>query len=134
MVSATSILIEGIAGALTNAYGPSSFTANPSFWQFALHWYFGYAVGVIDLVLIVLAVRSGNSRFVALAAVTLLAVAAAGASGMLFVRSSPNDQTYSIAMAVSFAVAFVANVILNVLIGRQLRTVRPGSPTVAASP
>ncbi len=134
MASSTVILIEGIAGGLTNEYGPSTFTANPNFWQFAFHWYFGYLVGIVALILLVFAVRSRNSRYIALSAVTLAAVASAGVFGMLFVRTSPNDQTYSSAMAASFAVAFVASVLLNILVGRQFRTPPAESPSSAATP
>jgi len=114
VVSMAGLIFQYIAGLLTNAYSPSSgFTNNTDYWAINWHWTFGYALGVIALVLLVLSALTRRGAYIVLAAVTFAGVASAGVFGMLFVNSSPNAPVYSIAMGVAFLVSFSANFLLS---------------------
>jgi hypothetical protein len=123
IVTTAALVVQYIAGLLTNAYAPASgFTTNSDWWAINIHWTFGYAL-------------TRRGRYVGLAVVTLLGVIAAGFAGMAFVASTPNAPIYSVEMGVAFLVAFTTSFLLAGMTMMTGGTVRTSPATTStASP
>jgi uncharacterized membrane protein YkgB len=136
VVTTAGLVVQYIAGLLTNAYAPASgFTTNSDWWAINIHWTFGYVLGILAIILVIVAALTRRGRYVALAVVTLLGVIAAGFAGMAFVASTPNAPIYSVEMGVSFLIAFIASFLITgmtMMGGGMVRT--SPSTTSTASP
>jgi UDP-N-acetylmuramyl pentapeptide phosphotransferase/UDP-N-acetylglucosamine-1-phosphate transferase len=106
---AIDLVIQYIAGVGTNAYAPvTGFTMNTAFGIYNVHWLNGFALGILSIVLVIIAVISWQARNIAPAVVSLVAVLVAGIAGMAFVNSTPNPPWATITMGLAFLVAFGA--------------------------
>ena len=107
------LVIQYVAGLLTNAYGPSAgFTDNTSFPALNLHYLNGDFLGVVAIIVVVVAAFTRQVRFIALSVVMLAAILVAGIAGMAFVSSTPNNPVDTVLMGVAFLVAFWAQLLL----------------------
>ncbi|HEV2519415.1 MAG TPA: hypothetical protein VGX00_02175 [Thermoplasmata archaeon] len=114
MVTMAGLTVQYVAGLLANAYAPSNgFTENTDYWQLNLHWDFGYVLGALALILLIVAALTRKRTFIGLSTVTFAGVLSAAIFGMLYVRSTPNDPLFTVAMGFSFLVAFTSNFILT---------------------
>jgi hypothetical protein len=134
VITTAALVVQYIAGLLTNAYAPASgFTSNSDWWAINLHWTFGYVLGVLAIILVIVAALTRRGLYIALAVVTLLGVLAAGFAGMAFVSSTPNAPIYSVEMGVAFLVAFITSFLLAGMTMMGGGTGRP-SPSTASTP
>lgn len=126
------LVIQYIVGMGTNVYAPvAGFNSSTDFGLYDFHWDNGWALGVLSIVLVVVAVLSGRARNIAPSVVSLAAVLVAGFAGMAFVSSTPNPAWATLTMSIAFLVSFGA----MISFGFQLRTgnTSPVVPAAAAS-
>ena len=131
VITTALLVVQYIAGLLTNAYAPASgFTSNSSWWALNIHYTVGMVLGILAIILVIVAALTRRGLYIALAVVTLVGVLAAGFAGMAFVGSSPNAPIYSVEMGVAFLVAFITSLMLagrTMMSGGMVRTSPPTS-------
>jgi hypothetical protein len=105
---ALDLVIQYIAGALTNAYAPAAgFNQNTSFGVYDVHWLNGYVLGVLLIVTLIVVALSRQHRNLAIVVVSFIGFLSAAVSGMAYINSSPNNPVDTSIMAISFLVAFI---------------------------
>ena len=121
------LVIQYIAGLGTSAYAPANgFTMNTDFPIYDVHWLNGYALGVLSIILVLVAVFSRQVRNIAPAVVALAAVIVAAVAGMVFVNSIPNPPIATVTMGIAFLVAFSTGTAW--MIGLRMSGTAPSSP------
>ncbi|MGA8302226.1 MAG: hypothetical protein WA691_06010 [Thermoplasmata archaeon] len=124
------LVAQYFSGLWTNVYAPAMFTSNSAFPSLNAHYFIGFALFFVGIVVVILAGLSRNWRLILGGIVVVVAVLLAGIFGSAFVGSSPNNPIDSFAMGAMFLVALFANSAI-LMVGSRAR--RPlGSPATAA--
>lgn len=100
------LLVQYLSGIWTNLYSTSMFTSNSSSPSLDAHYDGGFALGLLGIVAIALAVLTRRARLIGQSAALFLWIVVAGIAGMAFVGNTPNPAIDSFTMAVAFLLAF----------------------------
>ncbi len=100
------LFVQYVSGIWTNVYAPAMFTSSSSSSALDAHYDGGFALGLLAIVAIAVAVVSRRARLIGQSVGLLLWIAIAGIAGHEFVSQSPNPPVDSVAMAVAFLLAF----------------------------
>lgn len=134
------LLFQYLLGLWTNVYAPSQFSSFDSGANYApalnVHIVNGDVLFLLSLALVVLAAISRRARLVVPATILAVSIYIAGAFGMAYVNSTPNNPVYSFGMGTMFLAALfsaAALLMLSVRVQRSPKAPLPvptsGTPT-----
>jgi hypothetical protein len=103
------LFVQYALGLWTNLYGPDTFNTNTSLASLDWHFIVGDLLFLVGIVIVILAALARAVRLIVPAVVLVIAVYAAGAFGMAFVNSTPNNPIYSFGMGIMFLVALFSD-------------------------
>jgi hypothetical protein len=126
------LVVQYIAGVLTNAYAPAGgFTDSTDFGVYDLHGLNGYALGIVLLATLVVVGLSRQYLHLGLVAVAFAGSLTAAVAGLAFVGATPNPPAATTLLGAAFLVAFVP---IQFLAFRLMKSAPPAPPPYGAGP
>jgi heme A synthase len=131
------LLVQYFLGLWTNVYAPSQFSSFDSGANYSpslnVHIINGDLLFLVSVALLVLAALSRQLRLIAPAAALVVSIYVAGALGMAYVNSTPNDPIDSFGMGAMFLVALFAAAVLLMMSVRVQRAAKAAPAPIVGS-